>query len=556
VSEARVVDDVATTAPAGTADPRPPIWDRSASVAAWVFGVFVAGAALLLLFRLGRYHWFHGDEWDFLVDRDAGDIGDLVRAHNEHLTLLPILVYRALWQVFGVRTYLPYQVPVIAMHLTAAVLLRVVMRRAGVHPWIATAAAGVFVLFGPGEENIVWAFQITFTGSLVFGLAHLLLADHPGEIDQRDWIGLGFGVLGLLSSGLTPLFTGVVGVVVLVRRGWKPAAFNVLPLAAAYLVWWFAIGPHFIDVDRSPAVSDLTHFVWRAVSATFESLGAGSPILGVLVAVVLVVGLAVAYAPLRGRELVDTAVVPVSLLVAGVGFMAVSAYGRWWFGDIGDSSRYLHLLAAFTLPALAVAADALARTWRYGVPVATIAFVATIPYVAGQFDTNGVWNDAYFDARQELVASLGRSQFVDMVPRWVEPDLLASRITAGWLHDAREADRLPPIDDPEDADDPILRLRFGLVAIDAPPLRGNCAPLRGPTDLSLDEGDEVSIEAQGDDGLSIFNPRFTAQLLVDGTPAPGRVGYQPANGSRLRAMLDDLDVRIVPVPGAKLELCR
>jgi hypothetical protein len=68
--------------------------------------------------------------------------------HNEHWSTLPILVYRMLWRFFGLRTYVPYKLITILLHLTTAVLLRVVMRRAGVNPWIATAAASLFALFG------------------------------------------------------------------------------------------------------------------------------------------------------------------------------------------------------------------------------------------------------------------------------------------------------------------------------------------------------------------------------------------------------------------------
>ena len=56
-------------------------------------------------------------------------------------------------------------------------------------PWLATVAAVVFVFFGAGAENILVAFQITFVGSLVFGLTQLLLADHDGPLDRRDWLG-------------------------------------------------------------------------------------------------------------------------------------------------------------------------------------------------------------------------------------------------------------------------------------------------------------------------------------------------------------------------------
>ena len=100
----------------------------------------------------------------FLVTRKAGDLGDLFRPHNEHWQTIPNLVYRALYGMFGLRTlWVPYQSVVVVLHLTAAALLFVLIRRAGVHPWIATAAGSLFVLFGSGSSNIVRAFQVGFS---------------------------------------------------------------------------------------------------------------------------------------------------------------------------------------------------------------------------------------------------------------------------------------------------------------------------------------------------------------------------------------------------------
>jgi hypothetical protein len=132
--------------------------DRSARHALLAFAG-VEAAAFPLILVLGHYLWFHEDEWDFL-GRTAGDLGDLLRPHNEHWSTLPILVYRLLWWLVGLRSYVPYQAVLVLLHLTAAVLLRTVMRRAGVGPWISTAAASLFVLFGAGRDDIIWPFQI------------------------------------------------------------------------------------------------------------------------------------------------------------------------------------------------------------------------------------------------------------------------------------------------------------------------------------------------------------------------------------------------------------
>ena len=58
----------------------------------------VEAVAFLVIVRLARVQWFFLDEWDFLAQRKAGDLGDLFRPHNgQHWATLPILAYRLLW---------------------------------------------------------------------------------------------------------------------------------------------------------------------------------------------------------------------------------------------------------------------------------------------------------------------------------------------------------------------------------------------------------------------------------------------------------------------------
>ena len=76
--------------------------------------------------------------------------------------------------------------------------------------------------------------------SLVLGLTHLLLADHDGPIERRDWLGLLAGLAGVLCSGLAVTMTLVVGLAALIRRGWRAALFHTAPLGLLYVVWWLA----------------------------------------------------------------------------------------------------------------------------------------------------------------------------------------------------------------------------------------------------------------------------------------------------------------------------
>ena len=355
---------------------------RSAEVAALVF-LAVLVVALVLFLVFGHRQWFFLDDWDFLASRSASSLNDLFRPHNEHWSTLPILVYRALWHFFGLRTYVPYQLIAILLHLTAAVLLRVVMRRAGVHPWIATAAASLFALFGAGAQNIVWAFQMAWGASLVLGLTHLILADHDGPIDRRDVLGLLAGLAGMLCSGVAVTMIFVVGLSALIRRGWRAALFHTAPLAVLYLAWWFAFAR-----DRYSAaggsIGVVVRFVWTGVGAAFGEMG-HLPGAGLALGILLVAGLVFAWHGLDWNDLRRRAAAPAALLVGAVVFLAVAGLGRASiFGpQFARSGRYLHVVAALSLPAVAVAADAFMRRWR---AVGVVAFALLLVGIPGNID--------------------------------------------------------------------------------------------------------------------------------------------------------------------------
>jgi hypothetical protein len=352
--------------------------DRSDRLALIAFGVVLV-VALVLFLVLGRHRWFFLDEWDFLVERRAGSVTDLLRPHNEHWSTVPILAYRVLYGVFGLRTYVPYQLTSILLHLTVAVLVLVVIRRSGVRPWIATAAASLFALFGTGSEDIVWAFQMAWSASLVFGLTHLILADHDGPVDRRDWLGIAAGLAGLLCSGVAVAMTIAVGIAVLIRRGWRLALLHTAPLGAVYVLWWLTNARDSYG-QANAVVSNVAHWAWIGTKGTFDGLGQ-VPGAGIALGVLLVAGLVVAWWGTDLGELRRRAAAPAALLVGALAFLVISGVGR--ASALGPSiarqGRYMHVLAALTLPALAVAADALVRRWRLAVPVVAVLLVIGIP---------------------------------------------------------------------------------------------------------------------------------------------------------------------------------
>src|SRR2546430_385943 len=60
---------------------------------------WLALAALLLISALVLYHetrgttlWF--DEWEWALNRRGGSLATLLRPHNEHLSLVPVVIYK------------------------------------------------------------------------------------------------------------------------------------------------------------------------------------------------------------------------------------------------------------------------------------------------------------------------------------------------------------------------------------------------------------------------------------------------------------------------------
>ena len=520
--------------------------------APWVFGAFVAVAAPLILFHYGSYHWFMRDDFVFLADR-TGRYPDLISAYGgAHWVAVPRVIYWVLWQLFGMTTYLPYQAAVVALHLTAAVLLRLVMVRSGVNTWLASAAAAVMVLFGPGSQNIVWAFQVSFTGSLAYGLAHLLLADHEGGFDRRDALGVAFGVAALMSSGVGVSMALVVGLAVLIRRGWKLALAHTAPLGLLYVAWSAVGHPSTSTVFGRPTLKVLLLWIRSSVVGTFLAIG-HFQVLAAVLALILVVGLALAWGPWRTTtwaEVRREAAMPVALFVGGIAFSASSGLGRWYQGsEAARASRYVYLGAAFTLPILAVAAQAIARRWRVLTPVLAAVFLVAIPFNLAAFEPV-VFGKGYMDQRRHVLTTAVRMPFAYDVPESLQPipDPYASdKVTMGFLLTAlRNGDLEPSTTELRPFVVNEFRVRLGLYQHAAEGYPRRCDVVTGSVELSPEKGHTYFIP----------QPVQVATRLGSRQSGPFVTFDPAAAGNLLTVVLPDLDLVVSGGPKvASFKLC-
>lgn len=508
--------------------------------AAFLTLVVALVVAVPVLLHLGRDRWFRYDDWDFLAARSATDLHSLFTPHNVHWSTLPILLYRGLWTAFGIRSYLPYELAAILSHVVVVSLLWVVMRKATVRPWTATAACVLLLFLGSGDENILWSFGVTFTAAIALGLAQLVLSSHDGPLDRRDWWGLAAGLAALLCSGVAVTMVFVVALAMLIRRGWRVAAFHAAPLAAVFLVWFVAFGR---DAVSAPAHSESPLEFARSAVVIASGRVFQIPGSGWLLGVVLVVGCVLAW---RSHDLTDlrrTAAAPASLLVGALLFLLIAGFGTAAGGP--TSTRYTYVGVALALPAIAVAADALMTRYRVTIPILVVLLVAGFVGNVRRFDDAGQRRAAVFQrAYREQLFTFPRLPLASRMPRSFRPDTaLAPSVTLGWLRDGAASGQIPK---PTDAT-PTQRATAQLLLVlrRVPTYDGRaCRTQRVGSRLTLERGGSIALtgpivlRSSSEVGTSIalpFAPSPSARYLV--------------------AYAGPLNVEVVSAPGGAVTVC-
>ena len=253
----------------------------------------VTAAAILWLTR-GFIFYF--DEWSFILSAPEWSWASYLQPHNEHPSILFKLLYAALLNTVGLRSYLPFMAVVLALHAVNVVLLfEVVRRRAG--DLVAVAFAAGLLVLGGGAENILWAFQLAWLASIACGLATMLVLHGPSTPTMAA------AAVALVAGSL--MFSGigiVFAVVAVVQLAASPERRRDLlwfvPLGIAFGVWYIAFGhinatptvppPSAANLFRLPA-----YFVWGLAGGAGGIVGvSGAPAMAALVLATGAIGFA------------------------------------------------------------------------------------------------------------------------------------------------------------------------------------------------------------------------------------------------------------------------
>lgn len=430
----------------------------------WLWAhLFTLVAGLAILLHLTRRLWFWLDEWDFIALRGLHHPQwSLWRSHNGHWSTLPILAYRLLLTIFGLRSYTPYITLLIVLHLALAHVLWRVMLRSGVSELAATGLAGVFVVLGAGSADIVWAFQIGFVASLVLGWICVLVACDAKWSYLRAagcWV---LAIASLMCSGVGTTMLALVAFTTWAQQGLRRAVVIASVPALCFLAWYVPVGrastPRFQWRTMPPFVATgLTHAFGAFVGDHATVVGAI-----VIAGIVLLLALRVGAEPRR------TALASIGLIGA-LAFFVLAGLGRSFLGTTeAKSGRYAYVALALALPAVALALDTVlhgvATLWRsvrrgsgsrsVSIAVAVVAAVAVVPLaitnaVQLRDDTHGqVRGTTHLHNQLDAAATLlrsGESTFPNARPDakfapYLSAAQLKRMVDAGWLPTPRHVD--------------------------------------------------------------------------------------------------------------------
>lgn len=504
---------------------------------------------------------FRLDEWFWLSDRQGSSLNEYLRPHYEHLSALPVAVFKAMFVNVGLEHYWVYRLVVAVLAVFIGVLVYVYAARRLGRGW-AFVPAILTMVIGQGAYDIFWPFQIGYNLSIASGVGALLCFDRPGR--RSDLIASLLVVIALLSSsiGLAVLATAVVEVALSRGQRLVRAARVVAAPAVLYVVWYLHYDPP--RSSQAAAPGEAVRLIFEIAGTALTALTAVPIGLRLPAAFVLVLAVAIGLTRADGRYR-RRLLVACSLPLA---FWVLLVIGR---GSTGTfqllDSRYIYPGAVFTA---CVLAEVLRGTTRRA--PAWVAAVVALAVVGATANNVRYLRDAVnFDAdvrakpaRIEAAALFVAGQAGPIDPAYgLSLPLFQERAVASNLVVA--FDRYgPPVDDPDatiSKSPPKLRARADRAYFGARGLRARatgrpasvkgCRTLPGPsTEVPVPEaGLAIRTSNRGPVGL---RPRRWGSTYQPAGPIPDR-GWSritpgpDSAGTPVRAVITGYRVRVCRV---------
>ena len=325
--------------------------------------IVLVAATAWWYYRISSRRFFAYDDW--LVARRPSNLGDLLEHHNNHFSLIPLAVWKALFNVFGLETYVPFRLIGISSFVGLVVALYLLARtRLGDVPG---ALVAVSVLWIPTLPMTPFMFNFHLPLACAVACAWALPAVGrwaDGVLLAALSVALATSSVGVAVAGACAVHAGL--------SGFKPRRWAVIAIPTlAWIVWWLTMGVRpGVPPGYELTFRGIVRLCLEGVLSSFAALAGASDVIGAC--------LAVAFGLLFGWRLARDWAAFKSQLAW------VTALGVWWWGvvstrgSLGDPSdvpRYHYVSAVFIVLA-ALPVRRLPAVARMARSPAAFAFVA------------------------------------------------------------------------------------------------------------------------------------------------------------------------------------
>lgn len=523
--------------------------------------IWLTGISGVLLLYWGSKLTFLLDDWEFLLYRR--DFNSIFEPHGPHISVIPVLIYKGLLATVGMDSAFPFRVVSVGAFLASCLLLFVYLRRR-VGQWPALAATAIVLFLGAGWEDLLWAFQIGYFGSMATGLGALLALERGG---RRGGVlaALLLTVSVLFSSLGLPFIAGAAVFVLLQPDRWRRLYVVAVP-ALVFALWWLGWGH---DAESTASLDNLARtpaFVLDGIAASFSSL----------------LGLALSGESPGGLDWGR----PIAVAAIGLGlwrafrigrlstwfWVALATAGSFWIlaginqmeGRDPWSSRYQYVGVVFTL---LVAAE-LVRGLRLTRGMLVVVLVTAAAAVAGNVQ---YLHQAYLSYRATSQLEKADLAALDLARGTVEPGFVLEEDLAdtGYVHvdaasyfSAEDAFGSPAYDPAELAEAPANaryaadKVLFGALRLDLVEVPASALP----------GGPRTPVEA-GAEGTIVVPAGSCLRVASDGAALPPlalppggvvfQAGAQPVDDVRLARFSEGdapIDFQRGLAPGAAAEI--
>ena len=282
----------------------------------WATPLFAAASLLLVgvAWHIGRTLWWFSDDWNIITRYHDGH---LLEPFNGHLSVVPVAIFRVLYETVGLDHYGPYRAVGLACYVGFGAVLFAYARRQ-VPPLVAALGTLLLLWLSVAGFNVTFPFLVNFTIPLAATIAAWWLLEH--DEPRRDVAAAVCVGVALASSGLGVVTAMAVATELAWRRApvrrWLPHAVPVGQRTAWYRGW--------SETTAEPdSVGQVLHYARHELAATFWALGGTNRVVGAVVAAA--VAAVVAATVLRWKTFDARAA---SALVAFAGFIGLTAFSR------------------------------------------------------------------------------------------------------------------------------------------------------------------------------------------------------------------------------------